>query len=293
MGYSSRYHAASLAAVFVALAVGIVIGAALGSDVVSGTASNLEEDLGEDLDRLRAENQELREELEFERSFAEAIYPTVVDNRLTGQSIALIGLGEIDSNAYRDLAQMTLDGTGAELTEVATVREPPDAEALLGELGPDARSGLSRDDALRAAARRAGRLLVGRGSNQSALDVLLSGFSGEATGIRGVLLARAPRGDWSQRERREVELVEEGLVEGMMSAGVRVVGIERVDDEDSSIAYFDELPIPSVDNLDQIQGRVAAVLALDGADGSYGVKDTSDSLLPELIDPASEPEPEG
>ena len=41
MGYSGRYHAASLAAVFVALAIGILIGVGLGHKVVSGTTKNL------------------------------------------------------------------------------------------------------------------------------------------------------------------------------------------------------------------------------------------------------------
>ena len=45
MGYSGRYHAASLAAVFLALAIGILIGVGLGHNVVSGTTKNLEQSL--------------------------------------------------------------------------------------------------------------------------------------------------------------------------------------------------------------------------------------------------------
>ena len=50
MGYSARYHAASLAAVFLALAVGILIGVGFGSDIVNGTADDLEQSLPSDLD---------------------------------------------------------------------------------------------------------------------------------------------------------------------------------------------------------------------------------------------------
>ena len=98
MGYSSRYHVASLAAVFIALAIGILIGAALGSDVVSGTAENLEEDLSEDLDQVRAENAGLREELDFEVRFSERLAPAVMADRLAAQDIGLIGLGDIDTS---------------------------------------------------------------------------------------------------------------------------------------------------------------------------------------------------
>ena len=42
MGYSARYHVASLAAVFLALAVGILIGVGFGSDVLKGLTDDLE-----------------------------------------------------------------------------------------------------------------------------------------------------------------------------------------------------------------------------------------------------------
>jgi len=42
MGYSARYHAASLAAVLLALVVGILIGVGFGSDIVTGTVRCIE-----------------------------------------------------------------------------------------------------------------------------------------------------------------------------------------------------------------------------------------------------------
>ncbi len=44
MGYSGRYHAASLAAVFLALAIGILIGVGLGHNVLSGAQRDLEDE---------------------------------------------------------------------------------------------------------------------------------------------------------------------------------------------------------------------------------------------------------
>ncbi len=67
---------------------------------------------------------------------------------------------------------------------------------------------------------------------------------------------------------------------------VRVVGAEREDTDPSSIEFFDEQGLATVDSIDQLPGKVALVLALDGADGNFGVKDTADSLLPDLIEPS-------
>ncbi len=288
MGYSSRYHVASLAAVFIALAIGILIGAALGSDVVSGTAENLEEDLREDLDQVRAENADLSEEVAFEQEFAAQIAPAVVADRLAAREIALIGLGDIDTATLSADIEDALAPAGAELTEVASVREPPDASALTEQLlAPRERRRLGDDENLAAAAARAGRSLAGGGELPAETrSALLSEFSGSAESLDGVVIARSQPDDLTSREAGEVERLEAGLVSGLREAGVRVVGAERTDAEPSSIAAFDELGLASVDNIDQLAGKVALVLALDGADGNFGVKETAGSLLPDLIEPA-------
>ena len=64
MGYSARYHAASLAAVFLALAIGILIGVGFGSDIVSGTADDLERSLQADLEEKSAQIDSLENELD-------------------------------------------------------------------------------------------------------------------------------------------------------------------------------------------------------------------------------------
>jgi Copper transport outer membrane protein, MctB len=288
MGYSSRYHVASLAAVFIALAVGILIGASLGSDVISGAADRLEDDLKSDLDQVRAENAELHDELAFEEGFSSELAPAVMADRLALQDIALIGLGDIDTTTLRDDVEGALDPSGAALTLIGSVQEPPDADALTGQLLSS--SERREEGSLELAAERAGRLLAGGGDLPSDLrSTLMSEFSGNPEGLDGVVLARARPEDLSDREAEEVEQLEVGLIRGLLDAGMRVVGAEREDTDPSSIEFFDSHGLSSVDSIDQLPGKVALVLALDGADGSYGVKDTADSLLPDLIDPPSTP----
>jgi hypothetical protein len=287
MGYSSRYHVASLAAVFIALAIGILIGAALGSDVVSGTAENLEEGLSEDLDQVRADNAALQEELEFEERFSERLAPAVMSDRLAAQEIGLIGLGDVDTTILRDDLNAALAPAGARLTQVGSLQEPPDTEALIDSLLTDAQRGAPEDEQFALAAERAGRLLAGRGDLEAGLrQTLMSEYSGNPDGIDAVVLARARSDDLPAREEANMDELEAGVIRGLRDAGVRVVGAEREDTDPSSIEYFDELGLATVDSIDQLPGKVALVLALDGADGNFGVKDTADSLLPDLIEPS-------
>ena len=65
-----------------------------------------------------------------------------------------------------------------------------------------------------------------------------------------------------------------------------VVGAERTTTDPSSIGFFSDHGFASVDNVDQLPGRVALVYALGGAEGEFGVKETADTLLPDLLAPA-------
>jgi hypothetical protein len=287
VGYSSRYHVASLVAVFAALAIGILIGASLGSEVISGAADRLEDDLREDLDQIRAENSELQSELEFEERFSERLAPAVMADRLVAQEIGLIGLGDIDTATLRDDLNGALAPAGARLAQVGSLREPPDAEALVAALVPDEQGTTPEEEELGIAAERAGRLLAGRGELEAeVLEILMSEYSGNPEGTDGVVLARARPEDLSSREEAEMDALETGVISGLRAAGVRVVGAEREDTEPSSIEFFDEQGLATVDSIDQLPGKVALVLALDGADGNFGVKDTATSLLPDLIEPS-------
>src|SRR5215217_5698384 len=95
MGYSARYHAVSLVAVFIALAIGILIGAEFGGDTLSNTRRNLEESLVDNLKDARDRSEELSGELGRASEFAERVYPALVRDRLEGRRIGLVAIGDL------------------------------------------------------------------------------------------------------------------------------------------------------------------------------------------------------
>jgi hypothetical protein len=288
MGYSGRYHAASLVAVFVALAIGILIGVGLGSDVVSGTAEDLERSLESDLEESRAEVEDLQAELDEEGEFGRLAQPALVRDRLVAAEVGQIALGGLGDDLTADVRE-ALQGTGATLAEVAVIREPPDEDALVAAAGTDV-PGEPDADALEAAAHRAGRLLVDGGVGFDDLrEALFSRYSGDPRGIDAVVVARARPSDLEARDAADTDRLEDGLIEGLQAglrggpAGSSLVGVERSDTEESSVAFFDQRDLSTVDNVDEIAGRVALVYALCGAEGNFGTKDTADGLLPDLL----------
>lgn len=285
MGYSARYHAASLAAVFLALAIGILIGVGFGSDIVSGTADDIERSLQSDLDTRAAQIDSLQTELGTERDFDQAVFPAIVGGRLRDQRVALIALGGLEPGIANSV-ENAIEPAGAKLAEVAVVREPPDLDALSSTSeGREARA-IARggEEDLRRFAEQAGRTLVLGGRGFDALrGTLLSRYSGKPGNIDAVVVARSRPNDLDPDAEAATDQIEQGLVAGLDSVST-AVGAERTDTDPSSIGFFEDRGIPSVDSVDLASGRVALVYTLDGtATGSFGVKGTADGLLPDLI----------
>jgi hypothetical protein len=68
-------------------------------------------------------------------------------------------------------------------------------------------------------------------------------------------------------------------------SGLNAVAVERSDVDDTTIPFFKDHDVPTVDDVDSNAGRVAMIFALLGASGDFGIKDTADRLLPELLVP--------
>lgn len=280
MGYSTRYHAASLMAVFAALLVGIVIGAGLGSEVVSDTRSSLESSLEGDLDEARNEADALAREAERLRSYADRSYPLVVDGRLRGRRVAIVGLGDASVTTTRAVEE-ALDPAGARLTAVAILREVPDRAALAQALG-------ARKSAGRALLGTAlGRSMAGSGRRATAAaDAALSRVSGRLARIDAVVVVRA---DPEPGESLQQALAfESGLITGLNERGTVTVGAERFGQAESSVAWFDQIGVDStVDNIDETTGQASLVFSLRGVSGDFGRKESASRLIPDLLTVAS------
>lgn len=291
MGYSARYHAASLAAVFLALAVGILIGAGLG-DNFADTEDNLRESLEDDISDARSEADDIQTDLDRERAFTSRAYPALVGDTLAGRKIGVLAFGDLPSSTAGDIEE-ALDPTGGELSEVAVVRIPPDVEGLGAELGPKFK-GLERDpDRLEGLGQRLGaQLVAGEGGLFDRLrDTLFQRSSGEGGKLDGVVLVRGSSGIPDPDEDDGTAELESGLVRGIAGSGVNAVAAERSDSEESSVPFFAGFDVPTVDSVDLTSGEVAMVFALLGADGNFGIKSTAGSLLPELLlVPAKKPQ---
>jgi hypothetical protein len=286
MGYSARYHATSLIAVFLALAIGIVIGATLGGDTIDDTRRNLERSLTGNLEDARERADELSGELARADEFGDSVYPVLVRNQLRGQRVAVVALGGLPGDAA-DSIEAALAPTGARLVGIGVVREPVDLQSLAGDLSKTRFADVTEDsDTQTAFGVGIGRQLVLGGTLLERIrSHLFSRASGNFGGLDAVVVVRDQPGDMGPVQRAAAGRLESGLVEGIAATRATTVGVEDTDADPSSVSFFQGNDVASVDDVDLVAGQLATVFALLGAEGSFGVKGSADSLLPDLLAP--------
>jgi len=283
--FDFRYHALSLVAVFVALLIGLLLGVAIGDEgLVSSAERQLRSNLRSDVADANRRADELRAQVSDSQRFANEVYPPLVADRLTGQRVALLFLGEGSDDLADDVRQ-ALEDTGGRVTAVGVLREPLDVAQLSERAEGTRYAGLAEgdEDLAEALGVRMGVQLItgGRllGDLRPALFRTLNGSLDDVTMV--VLVRRSP--DLKDEQQATRKGFEEGFARGLRETATRVVGAEASDADPSQVSWFEDRDLTSVDSIDRIEGRAGLVLALAGAEGTFGLKDSADALLPDVV----------
>ncbi len=314
--FDYRYHALSLAAVLLALAVGVVIGVAIGdSNLVSSAKNGIVHDLSSEVRGAQQQAEQVRSQLHGEQAFANGIYPLTVHDLLNGRSIGLVFLGA-PSNVENALVRDAVTQAGGDLMTVVAMREPLDLSGLAAAAAGTRFAALAPATATEtsgagaggpgASAESAGKLLerfgeiVGKQllSGGQRLDRellsrvrgrLLSAFDGQLGKLDALVVVRNDPSAMSAEQANAAARLESGLLAGFGAVGIPVVGAELSNAGQSQIPWFQGKDLSSVDDLDAMAGQAALIYALAGSRGSYGIKQTADSLLPNVVGASAQP----
>jgi Copper transport outer membrane protein, MctB len=183
-----RYHIVSLIAVFLALALGLFLGSTTLQSTVTRNLHHQANTVIANNKRLIASNDQLGTQLKDEKKYTAAVLPYAVEDRLAGNTIAVISAPGVDSGTRKDLENALTLASG---TVVADVQLQPsfldptqDTElgtlageiALPGHTLPRANGATQLSAVLAAAlATRPGRPSPARGKVTQALSAMADG----------------------------------------------------------------------------------------------------------------------
>lgn len=278
--FDFRYHALSLAAVFLALGIGIVLGVTIGDSLVSETEQSLRSNLRGDVVEARDRAERLEGELDQRNAVIERALPALVEDRLDGERVAILAFGSLPDDV-RGPVEDAIEEAGGQVDSTSVIEIPPDERALGDAVGGRFERLGSDVDLLRALGERIGRSVAVGGRLAQRLERRLDeSFRGDFAGADAVVVYRDPQDDLPET----AVALEEAIVDGLLSSGVPVVGVERGGTDPSQVPFFEDNELTSVDSVDVPAGRAALVFALEGARGSFGFKGSADAPLPEPPD---------
>jgi hypothetical protein len=283
--FDVRYHALSLAAIFIALVVGLLLGVAIGDkELVSSARNDVRNSLRRDVAHANNQRDDARARLADEQRFVNAAYPILTGNHLMDRKVGLILLGD-DKDAPR-LVDKALEPTGADLKVVAVLGDKVDLAQLAGRAEGTRYGALERKpDLLGDFGKRIGvQFVTGGRLIGNARTALMTSQSGDFGGLDGIVVMRStakPPGDKQAADR--LDKLQDGIARGLVASGANVVGIEQHDSDPSSVGWYRDRDMSSVDNIDEAAGQAALVFALAGSDGAYGRRGSAQALLPPVV----------
>ena len=282
--FDFRYHALSLAAVFIALVVGLLLGVAIGDkELVSGARQELRDSLRADVREADQERDEALARVREQDAFADAAYPILTGGQLPEARIGLVLLGNDDGSP--DLVRDALEPTGADLAFVAVVRQDVDLGTVADRARGTRYANIERDPSLTDdLGTRAGiQMVLGGKLVGQVRSALLQSLSGSFGDLDGVILMRSSDRPAEKDAAERLSELQDGIARGLVQTGVPVVGVERRASDPSSIGWFRDREMSSVDNIDEQAGRAATVFVLAGNQGAYGRRDSAQALLPPVV----------
>jgi hypothetical protein len=291
-----RFHLVSLIAVFLALGLGILVGSSVVDQVI---VDRLERDIAsvrsESNDR-RNENERLEDRIGELEDVIAASAPYTVQRRLDEVPVAVIAEHGVDADTVQQTMAM-LEQAGAEvpgvlwLDDAWRLDDPQQVQALGAAVGVNGNAASTRTAALQQLADRLAEPAVATSTSDESVDVLQAledaGFVSVSDGdvaafasfpmrTSRALVVTGTHSDLAGSD--TLEQLVRALVDASVPSAVAEVYDGDVEDSgrgdavapvrgDASLSEV----VATLDDAELVQGRVAAVLALEGlADGAIG-----------------------
>jgi hypothetical protein len=292
--FDFRYHVASLAAVFIALAVGILVGAAISGKLGQAEDALTKEkiqSLSDQLSLLRSQKQSVERRGQAATQLLEAAYPALMDQRLAGRGFAVLFVGPVNGDVRSAVERTLADGDSGSPVRLVALDTPIDPQSLDERLqaNEDLAHFAQGGDEFGDLGQTLGRELVD-GNGTPTWSVLSGELVQERSGassatVNGVVVVRSWTPDEATKQQAQAtESLFEGLLSGMGSTGVPVVGVETTSTTETSVDVYSRAGASSVDDVDTMFGRLTlALLLAGGPPGHYGLKDSaSDGVAPPI-----------
>lgn len=267
--FDVRYHIVSLVAVFLALAIGIMLGSSIENrGLLKKQQERLVKSIEEDIASIRKKNADLQKEIDSQKEYEKIILPALIKNKLKERKIALVYFNDAGSQTLKTAVVQTLQQAGAQVEEVALNRSSFVKMRLPGIISSSKNKNENIDRFAEELARAPGPVMAQLKKEE------VWEPSTQFIPVNAVIMFAG-----GNRE----SLEEMALASALKKRKLKIVFIDKSDNQYSKISQFIKAGIDSVDNINMVYGRISLVYLLMGSGGGhFGVKQSAEALMPAL-----------
>lgn len=273
--FDFRYHALSLTAVVVALVLGVLLGVAIGDrGLVSSGEKSIRSDLRAAIASSRHRADELQGKLNGRKKVLDKVFPLLVDGRLARQDVGIVYLGPKSDAANGAILDAIKTAGGHPAWQLA-FKEPLDAEAIAAKAGATRYTALAEDPSLYEGFGKAvgSQLVAGGKLITDERSSLSDSFDGDLIPVANIVVVRNPPAELDSQQKATVDKFETGVIKGLARKGATAIGVQTDTATPSQVKWYDDQKLTTVSDVNQIEGKIALIYALNGTQGNFGSGD--------------------
>lgn len=287
MFINMKYYITTISAIFIALGIGILIGFNLNSkDILSSQQANLIEQMDKKVVKVKSENEilqstvkSLTEKNEDMNKYMEKTYGKIIEGRLVGKNIGILQTTEdYFFEGIQNLPKEAGAGVAYEAVLKDKVNEVTDFAKLSQELNVEIKDKKALINLIIES-------LSDKVKNQQRLDyftaqgyIEIKSISDTPVSVQGLVIL----GGSETKNEEKLKNIDKNVIDICREKGIMALGAERTDSKASYIEFYKQNKISTIDNVDELMGRISMVVVLQGEKGHYGIKETSQDLMPSM-----------
>lgn len=283
MHINMKYYIVTISAIFISLGIGVLIGFNLNSDgAFNKQQTQIIQELEDKFKNIRYENENLENKIlgltkrnENLNKYIENTYGYVIDNKLLGKNIGIIQTTE--DYFYPNVKEFIYKAKGNVAFEIIvkdTLLSEIDLAALNQEMGISLKD---KNELVKYICKVVyedkNADILNRLNEKGIIEIKSSNLNYEK--LDGVVLEGG-----SIEKQDTSNIIDKNIIDYFKNKNINLIGCERTDSQFSYIPFYKKSKISTIDNLEDVMGKISLIMALEGKIGHFGIKDTADEFMP-------------
>ncbi|OPJ56959.1 copper transporter [Alkalithermobacter paradoxus] len=284
MSINMKYYVVTISAIFIALGIGILIGFNLNTDgLIQDQQTQIIQRLEDRFTNIKNENEILENKVmtlskknDNLNKYIEKTYNYVIEDKLVEKNIGIIQTTE--DYFYTNVKEF-IDSAGGSTSFEIILKDKILENLDLSVLGEELNFQLATKEDLVSYILQS---IYETKDSQALIDLREKGLieiksmNLEFENLDWVIL----QGGSIVNNEEKINSFDKKVIDYFKNKNVALVGSERSDVEVSYIPFYKKSRISTVDNIDEVTGKISLIMILDGVKGHFGLKETATDFMP-------------